>query len=313
MPVKVSDEQFLECWNRHLSASAVSKELDLSIRAVHLRRRSLENKNGQLLRANHINSPTFVVREHAPRVDCEMENGTIIVASDAHYWPGHISIAHQALVKLIPEIKPSLIVLNGDMFDGAGISRFPKSSWMRLPTVKEELEAVSDRLQEIRKAAKPGTKFWWCLGNHDMRFEQKLVAQVPEYEGVGGFCLKDHFPEWPMSISLYVNQNLMIKHRFRNGVHATWNNTLYSGVSMVTGHLHRLQATLLADYHGPRWGIDCGTLADTDGDHMHYGEDSPMNHCSGFSVITIVDGQMIHPEFCSVINGVAYFRGKAVK
>jgi hypothetical protein len=109
-----------------------------------------------------------------------------------------------------------------------------------------------------------------------------------------------------------VNQSLMIKHRFRNGVHATWNNTLYGGVSMCTGHLHRLQATVLTDYNGPRWGIDCGTLAEIGGDHMHYGEDNPMNHCSGFAVLTIVDGQLIHPEFCSVINGQAYFRGKKV-
>ena len=313
MPKKVSDEEFLQAWSKLQSASAVANHFGLNIRGVNRRKQRLQSKIGEVLRVNHPNSPTFLVREHAPRVDCELENGTIVIASDAHYWPGMISTAHTALVKLLPEIKPSLVVLNGDLFDGAAISRFPKASWIRLPSVKEELEAVQTRLDEIKKAAPKGTKFWWCLGNHDMRFEAKLCAQVPEFEGVQGFSLKDHFPDWPMSISLFVNNNLMIKHRFRNGVHATWNNTLYSGVSMVTGHLHRLQATLMADYNGPRWGVDCGTLADTEGEHMHYGEDNPMNHCSGFAVITIVDGQMIHPEFCSVIDDVAYFRGKAVK
>lgn len=310
MPKRVSDEEFLQVWNQYQSAAKVADHFGMAVRAVHKRRKNLEGKIGQILRATDSRSPTFLIREHAPRVDCELENGTIVVASDAHYWPNEISTAHTALCKLLPEIKPSLVVMNGDLFDGAGISRFPKSAWIRLPTVKEELDAVHARLDEIKAAAPRGTKFWWCLGNHDMRFEQKLVGQVPEYEGVPGFSLQEQFPDWPMSISLFVNQNLMIKHRFRNGVHATWNNTLYGGVSMVTGHLHRLQATIMADYNGPRWGVDCGTLAEADGNHMHYGEDNPMNHCSGFAVITIVNGQMIHPEFCSVINGHAYFRGQ---
>jgi hypothetical protein len=82
---------------------------------------------------------------------------------------------------------------------------------------------------------------------------------------------------------------------------------------MCTGHLHRLQATILNDYGGTRWGIDCGTLGETEGAHMHYGEDNPTNHCSGFAVLTIVNGQLLHPEFCVVIDDKAYFRGKEVK
>lgn len=308
---KTSDEEFISTWNELQSASAVAKALDINVRNVHVRRKNIEQRYNMVLRANDHRSPTFIVREHSPRVDCDLQNGVILVASDAHYWPGVISTAHKAFVKTIKDLKPDLIVMNGDLFDGASVSRFPKSSWGSVPTVKQELEAVSDRLFEIKQAA-GSAKTWWCLGNHDMRFETKLANQVPEFEGVMGFQLKDHFPGWDISISLFVNQNLMIKHRFRNGTHATWNNTLYSGVSMCTGHLHRLQATILTDYGGARWGVDSGTLAEVDGDHMHYGEDNPTNHCSGFAVLTIVDGKMIHPEFCSVHNEKAYFRGKQI-
>jgi hypothetical protein len=80
----------------------------------------------------------------------------------------------------------------------------------------------------------------------------------------------------------------------------------------VTGHLHRLQATIVSDYSGSRWGVDTGTLSETDGDHMSYGEDNPKNHCSGFAVLTIKDGRLIQPEFCAVLDGVAYFRGVPV-
>lgn len=309
--MKVSDEQFIDSWMRLQSASAVSRDLELDLRQVHRRRKSIENKIGQTLPTADYRSPTFTIREHSPRVDCELMNGTIMVASDAHYWPNVISTAHQAFCEVAQEIKPDIIVMNGDMFDGSSISRFPKMGWGKTPSVKQELDAVQERLDEIRMSAGRAA-LWWTLGNHDQRFEARLAQAVPEYEGVGGFTLKDHFPHWRFTMSLFVNRNIMIKHRFRNGVHATWNNTLYSGVSMVTGHLHRLQATLLNDYTGTRWGVDTGTLADIDGEHMHYGEDNPTNHCSGFSVLTIDDGDLIYPEFCSVHNGKAYFRGEQI-
>lgn len=311
MHKRVSDDEFIGIWNRLQSATQVARALDIDVRNVHIRRKRIEGKYSIVLRSNDSRSPTFLVREHAPRVDCEMMNGTIFVGSDAHYWPGAPSTAHQAFVKLIKQEQPELVVMNGDLFDGARISRYPSAAWIQLPTVKEELDAVALRLGEIKEAVGSG-KTWWCLGNHDMRFDAKLANMASEFEGVQGFTLGDHFPDWKISISLFINNKLMIKHRFRNGTHATWNNTLYSGVSMCTGHLHRLQATILNDYGGTRWGIDCGTLGETEGDHMHYGEDNPTNHCSGFAVLTIVDGQLLHPEFCVVIDGKAYFRGKEV-
>lgn len=311
MKPRVNDDEFVSIWKRLGSAALVAKELDLAIRNVHARRKRIEKRHGLTLNSTDKRSPTFHRKEHAPRVDCEMMNGTIVVASDAHYWPGQISTAHKALLSVIRELKPELTVMNGDLFDGAKISRFPAQQWIKLPTVKEEIEAVSERLAEIKQAVGSG-KTWWTLGNHDMRFDAKLAAVVGDYEGIHGFTLGDHFPDWKMSISLFVNGNLMIKHRWHNGIHATFNNTMKSGVSMCTGHLHRLQATIYSDYNGARWGIDCGTLGETEGDHMHYGEDSPMNHCSGFAVLTIVDGQLLHPEFCAVLGDKAYFRGKEV-
>jgi len=310
--MKVSDQEFISAWDKLKSAAKVAKAFDLNIRSVHRRRKSLEGKFGNVLKADHPNSPSFTIREHSPRVDCELANGVIVVASDAHYWPGVESTAHKALLKVVKDLSPSIVVMNGDVFDGSSISRFPKQGWGRTPTVKEELVAVGERLSEIEAVA-GNAKLWWTMGNHDMRFESRLAQAVPEYEGVGGFTLSEHFPRWKHSMSLFVNDSLMIKHRFRNGVHATWNNALYSGVSMCTGHLHRLQATLFADYKGVRWGIDTGTLAEVDGDHMHYGEDNPTNHCSGFAVLTIVDNELIYPEFCSVQNEKAFFRGKLIE
>lgn len=313
MNTRYTDEQFIAAWNRLQSAALVAKELGLEERGVRRRRLNIESKLSLILPTTDLRSPTFLRREHQARADCKMKDGVIVVGSDVHKWPGANTVAQDAFLRVLSDIKPQLVVMNGDVFDGAGISRWPKTGFNgpAQPNVKQELEAVADYLNEVDRAAGPA-KRWWTLGNHDMRFESRLSNLTPEYEGVPGFSLQDHFPAWPISVSLMVNQNLMIKHRYHNGIHATYNNSLKSGISIVTGHLHRLQATVFTDYTGTRWGVDTGTLGDTQGPQMAYGEDNPANHCAGFAVLTVVDGNMIHPEFCAVLNGKAYFRGRHV-
>lgn len=313
MPKLVSEEDFLASWEKHKSPSKVAEDLCLDVRSVQYRRRRIEIKYRMKLPIIDPREKQFYVRDYMSRMDVDLENATIFVASDAHYWPDEVSEAHIAFVKLIKKMKPDIIVMNGDVFDGASISRYPRASFPThaIPNVKQELEAVSDRLGEIEKVA-GNAKLIWTLGNHDQRFESRLANVAPEFEGVHGFSLKEHFPRWLFCMSMFINRNLMIKHRYANGLHATYNNAMKSGTSICTGHLHRLQATIVSDYNGTRWGVDSGTLSDTEGDHMSYGEDNPKNHCSGFAVLTIVDGRLIQPEFCAVLDGVPYFRGKPV-
>ena len=308
-----TDDEFIKYWNDLKSPAKIAKKLGVEVRNIYARRRRIELKYRIRLEANSKHAHEFYVRDHMSRMDVDIDNAVIFVASDAHYWPGEPSEAHKAFVKLIKQMKPDIIVQNGDAFDGATISRYPKSGFPthEIPNVKQELEAVADRLAEIEKVA-GNAKLIFTLGNHDQRFESRLANVAPEFEGVRGFSLKEHFPRWLFCMSMFVNKNLMIKHRYANGLHATYNNPMKSGVSMVTGHLHRLQATIVSDYNGTRWGVDTGTLSDTEGDHMGYGEDDPKNHCSGFAVLTVTNGRLIQPEFCTVLDGVPYFRGKPV-
>ena len=74
-------------------------------------------------------------------------------------------------------------------------------------------------------------------------------------------------------------------------------NTVNAGTSVVTGHLHSLKVTPFDDYRGTRWGVDTGTLADTNGPQfIDYMEDAPANWRSGFAVLTIKDGELLWPE-----------------
>lgn len=308
MPAKVSDKEFWDAYKRNQSPTAMSLMLGLSTRNVISRLR----RNGvaplPLSAEARAHSMTSV-----GRVSTVLENGKIVIFSDAHYWPGYISTAHRALIQVIKAEKPAIVVCNGDAFDGAQISRFGRNQWSKAPTVVEELKAVKERLGEVEKAAK-GAKLFWPFGNHDSRFETALSNKVSEFEGVEGFHLKDHFPLWTPCWSLFINDDIVIKHRIRGGVHATRNNTLAAGRTTVTGHLHQLKVTPFADYNGNRYGIDCGTLADPYGPQFQYAEDNPQDWRSGFIVLSIRDGSLLHPLIAQVRSeGEVEYKGEIIQ
>lgn len=240
----------------------------------------------------------------------EIRNGTAIVGSDAHYWPRFVSTAHRAMVHFCEKFQPKVVAMNGDAMDFPGISRHASIGWEKRPTVEGEIEAAKQRMGELERAA-PNAKRFWPLGNHDARFESRLAQVAPEYANVHGVHLKDHFPEWHPAWSVWINDSVVVKHRFKNGIHATHLGPLWAGKTMVTGHLHSLKATPLTDYNGTRWGVDTGTLADAFGPQFEYTEDNPRNHRSGFAALKFAGGEMLQPQLAMVVaDGRIDFMGK---
>jgi hypothetical protein len=249
------------------------------------------------------------------RREIEIENGTVLVFSDAHYWPGEPSVAHRALVKFCREMAPHTVVCNGDAIDGSAISRHPPIGWESCPSVKEELETCQERLGEIVGASGQAAKVW-LLGNHDARFETRLAQVAPEFKDVHGIHLKDHFPDWDCGWSLWINNDVVVKHRFKGGVHAPHNNVVSAGMSIVTGHLHSAKVTPYSDYRpGIRYGVDTGCLADTYHEAFQgYLEDNPRNWRAGFCVLTFVDGCLLQPELVLVWDQThVQFRGQLIE
>lgn len=249
------------------------------------------------------------------RVSHPIRDGRVLIASDAHYWPGKPSTAHRAFVKFNKMMKPGLVILNGDAIDAAGISRHPPIGWESFPTVAEELNVASDRLWEI-ETANPEARYIWTLGNHDARFETRLATVAPQYAGVVGVHLKDHFPAWEPAWSVDVGgkNGVIVKHRFKGGLNAAGNNALWSGRSIVTGHLHRLGVRPVSDYTGTRWGVEGGMLADREGPQFKgYTEDNPLDWQSGFVVLTFHKGRLLWPEVVHVVKpGVVEWRGEYI-
>ena len=321
-PSKKRDEAFISAWHASGgSPTRLSEQLGISLRAIYLRRDAVEARHGIALVAN---SPKAV--KHDPAVTraimsarrdvnrLEISDGVVLVGSDAHYTPEVIPMAHKALCNLIVDLGSEVkaVVLNGDILDGGSISRHPRIRWKKPPSVKEELDAVLARTGDIERAVRPGTHLFRTYGNHCARFESRLSSQVPEYEGIGGFTLRDHLPRWADSDRIDVNEDMVILHDWHAGIHSGWNDVLKGGCHTVTGHTHELGTKAHRGFKGTHYGIKTGMLADNDQKEFDYRLGKPgLNWQSGFAVLTWRNGVLLHPEFCAVRDdGNAYFRGK---
>jgi len=320
-PNQITDEEFIKLWKQIGSATKIGKILGINVRNIFKRRDSIEKRHGILLAAveknaqKHDNDTVKIIMSSKRDVNTlEITDGVILVGSDAHYSPGHIPVAHKALCNVIKHLGSQVkaIILNGDIMDGGTISRHARIGWKKVATVKDELEAIQARLGEIEKVRPPGCHLLRTYGNHDNRFEAKLSANVPEFEGVGGFLLRDHIPFWKDSERIDINDDCVVIHDWHYGLHSGWNDVLKGGCHTVTGHTHELSAKSHKGFKNTHFGIKTGMIADEYQDEFNYRLSKPgFNWQSGFAVLTWRNGMLLHPEFCAVRDdGKAYFRGE---
>jgi hypothetical protein len=301
-----SDEDFIKLFRELGSPQAVADAIGVTARNVYHRRNSMQKKYGiELLSFSEKTRITNVT--HEQKIYTQIKDGIIVVFSDAHYWPGPATVAHKALLAVVSNLKPAIVIANGDVFDGARVSRHDPIYKHETPSAKEEVEACVERMTEIEDASKNSTLLW-NVGNHDQRLWRYIRVNAPEASGMPHTDLFDYFARWKQTYAIDVNGNTLIKHRWHNGIHATYNNALKGGVNVVTGHLHRLQITAWGDYTGRRYGVDTGCLAEPDGAQFMYLEHNPVPWASGFAVLTYRNGVLLPPELVEVVNGEAFFR-----
>jgi hypothetical protein len=317
MPPKskiISDDE-LVCLITEVGITEAARRTGLGVRGINARRVRIEKRTGHDIISSRRSGPlTRHGINHPGRINRNLYDGVCLVGGDCHYWPGPASLMHRAFVHFCKKLKPGMVVLDGDVVDLGQISRYPPIGWERLPTVQEEIETAQERTGEIETAAFKAEKLW-PLGNHDGRFETRLATVAPEFAKLHGVHLSDHFPLWAPCWSVFINDNVVIKHRFKGGLHAAHNNTLWAGRTVITGHLHSQRISPLTDYNGDRWGVDIGCIADpAHRAFIDYTEDSPKNWRDGFCVLTFWHGRLLPPELVSRWDeDHVVFRGEIIK
>ena len=123
---KVSDEEVIAAMKRSGSTQMAAKQLGMSIRALASRKAKIQVEQGIALPAyaasQKLHQKTYIPEDRRV-IEHTVENGMVFIGSDAHYWPGESTVAHKAFVNLIKEYKPKTVIMNGDVVDGARISR----------------------------------------------------------------------------------------------------------------------------------------------------------------------------------------------
>jgi hypothetical protein len=316
MPAVLEDLDFIRIFHEG-GAKKVVEASGVTERQAYQRRVSLEKKYGIQIKGPGFRpqSTTRHAEDHAAVVERKVRDGVVLVGSDAHIWPHQPrTTAMRAFVKFCKELEPKLVILNGDALDFPQVSRHAPIGHADLPKVEEEIEAAQEQLHDIELAVARSCDLIWTLGNHDGRFETRLATHSPEYARLKGHSLKDHFPAWTACWRCDINDDVVVKHRYKGGIHATHNNTLWAGKTTVTGHLHSAKVTPFNDYNGIRFGVDTGCLADPGAKaFIDYTECNPLNWRSGFAVLTFVGGALLQPELVLVHSeDTVQFRGEII-
>jgi hypothetical protein len=295
---KATEEEFISAYRELQSTTLVAQRFGLTPARVTARKRFLEEKHGITLPVyDHRKAYNTVEVRQKEVAKLAIQDGTVLIGSDIHIWPKHRTTMQQAFIHFAKTLKPTAIILNGDVADFPSISRHPSIGWEKIPTVQEELEAIRDWLEELIQAS-PNSRRIWAAGNHDLRFESRIANVLPQAAGIDGMHLKDHFPGWQPCWRVDINDDVVVRHRELGGEHADWNNVLKSGKTCVTGHDHRLGVVIYHDYTGVRYGIRTGYMCDSpmDAQFVNYLEARMPNWHAGFAFLSFVGGKLLYPE-----------------
>ena len=312
---KISDAEFVSVWNLYGSPALVAKHLKIDVRSVYRARAKLVDQGHDLPTFNHTGNNKYFTPDVAAamkwekRRTLEVKNGYVIIFSDPHFYPDHNTIAQSALLTVIKQLKPHAVLCGGDALDGTQIGRHdPTRGWHQPVTLKEQLTCMSESMTAIKKAAK-GAVTMMTMGNHDARLSRYLAMHAPAVEDLIGTKLEDYIPSWPLSWTVEINGDTILRHRHLGGMLHL--QAQKAGCNFVHGHLHKLGCMVTPQYHGFKYSIDAGSLADPKSDAFDYAEDG-VPFVQGFAVLKFENYKLLWPEFCYVQNGVAYFRGNRV-
>ena len=154
-PPTTTDQEFIALFDA-VGGTKASQILGVTERNIYARRERLQKKFGP------ISAPSRQPISFPGRVPIEIKNGTVLIGGDAHIWPGPASTCMRAFKKFCDDIKPTAVILNGDVLDFPRISRHPQN-WESAPDPQEEIEAALEDLSDIVQVCSRKTRKIWTI------------------------------------------------------------------------------------------------------------------------------------------------------
>jgi hypothetical protein len=113
---------------------------------------------------------------------------TLVVASDhqARYYDKR---THKAFLEFLHDFQPTTGIVNGDLVDLEGLSKFRTSPSKRMSVV-DDIKAGRQILEDYINAS-PDTDWHLTAGNHEERLENFLIDHAPELTELPGLTLEE--------------------------------------------------------------------------------------------------------------------------
>jgi predicted phosphodiesterase len=238
----------------------------------------------------------------------------IAILSDIHF-PYYHKEALNAAMRYIKKWKPDCILLNGDLIDCYHLSDWETDFRMR--SFNYELDMVCNFILQLHKLF-PKVKLVWKLGNHEDRYERRVLKKVPELVDLGLFdfdrviqhYMKDVYNE-DCKVAIVKNKriitagklNIIHGHELAKGMVDPVNPArgFYNKAknNVIGGHHHRTSEHHESDINGNLIGCwSTGCLCDL---HPHY---MPVNKWNlGFASVEVESNGRFRVNSHKIING----------
>ena len=213
----------------------------------------------------------------------------VFLINDVHI-PYHSIEAVTAAIDFAKKEKPDCVLLNGDILDFFGLSRFVKDPRKR--HFAEELKMFKDFFDILKKQF-PKAKIVFKVGNHEERYEHFLWTKASELTGVDEFELSNIIKSRAEGIEVikdkriinYNGLNIIHGHEFATSFFSPVNVArglfLRGKTSAMQGHSHQTSEHTENDMNGKittTWSV--GALCEL---HPQFSPINKWNH--GFCMI----------------------------
>lgn len=240
-----------------------------------------------------------------------------LILSDLHV-PDHNVKALQLVYHFIQVYKPTSIHLLGDFLNFPTLSAWPQDPHYHV-TLSDEINEGRSILKKLVKLA--DCEIVWYSGNHEDRMQKYLARNASqlaslEIEGELVVSIPHLFKLRELGIR-YIDKD------FRNGVlyhhgqlcraksgYTAHGNMEKMGVSVLSGHVHRLALVYKNLYDKSIFGMETGCLCNQK-PHPYYGT-MVKDWSLGVSTIDVIHGKAF-PRIYPIINNSLVYGDKVLK
>lgn len=209
----------------------------------------------------------------APNLELRWER--VVFLSDIHV-PFHDKVLWANVVEFLKWYKPHTVFWNGDIADCYAVSSFVKDA-DRVHSFQSEMDQTVELLEEGRLACPKNSQHYYVPGNHEHRIERFLNSRAPELASLRALKLSELLQLKRLKIRLAPRQGVLLRNNFlvhhgtvvRGETGASAQAELKkSGMSGLSGHVHRLGSYRLTDRTGVRVWFEQGCLCETDPEYI---------------------------------------------